>query len=96
MNVWIFLFFFAIAVGLVVLFVVGTSCGVSQRISHEDACDPYAPKEKKPEVQPALHLLKKNDLGVPCVTTMFSDMALAQGDPVRAFRVKGRGMLNTR
>lgn len=54
MNVWIFLFFFAIAVGLVVLFVVGTSCGVSQRIAHEDACDPYAPKEKKPEVQPVL------------------------------------------
>ncbi len=54
MNIWIFLFFFAIAAGLVVLFVVGTSCGVSQRISHEDACDPYAPKEKKQEVQPVL------------------------------------------
>lgn len=92
MNIWIFLFFFAIAAGLVVLFVVGTSCGVSQRISHEDACDPYAPKEKKPEVQPALHLLKKNDLGVPCVTTMFSDMALAQGDPVLAFNLKCLGM----
>lgn len=88
MNIWIFLFFFAIAAGLVVLFVVGTSCGVSQRISHEDACDPYAPKEKKPEVQPALHLLKKNDF----VTTMFSDMALAQGDPVLAFNLKCLGM----
>ena len=91
MNVWIFLFFFVIAAGLVVLFVVGTSCGVSQ-ITNEDACDPYAPKEKKPEVQPTLHLLKKNDLGVPCVTTMFSDMALAQGDPVRAYELKSLGM----
>ena len=63
MNIWIFLFFFVIAAGLVVLFVVGTSCGVSQQITNEDACDPYAPKEKKPEVQPTLHLLKKNDLG---------------------------------
>lgn len=47
MNIWIFLFFFAIAAGLVVLFVVGTSCGVSLQITNEDACDPYAPKEKK-------------------------------------------------
>ena len=92
MNVWIFLFFFVIAAGLVVLFVVRTSCGVSQQITNEDACDPYAPKEKKPEVQPTLHLLKKNDLGVPCVTTMFSDMALAQGDPVRAYELKSLGM----
>ena len=59
MNIWIFLFFFAIAAGLVVLFVVGTSCGVSQQITNEDACDPYAPKEKKPEVEPTLHLLRK-------------------------------------
>lgn len=92
MNIWIFLFFFVIAAGLVVLFVVGTSCGVSQQITNEDACDPYAPKEKKPEVQPTLHLLKKNDLGVLCATTLFSDSALARGDYDRAFELRSIGM----
>ena len=64
MNIWIFLFFFAIAAGLVVLFVVGTSCGVSLQITNEDACDPYAPKEKKNslfELQEGLVFKKRHD-----------------------------------
>ena len=83
MNIWIFLFFFALAAGLVVLFVVGTSCGVSQRITHEDACDPYAPKEKKNslfELQEGLVFKKRHDfLEQPHVDTrMFN-----QPDPMR-------------
>ena len=73
MNIWIFLFFFAIAAGLVVLFVVGTSCGVSQQITNEDACDPYAPKEKKNslfELQEGLVFKKRHDfLEQPHVAT---------------------------
>ena len=49
MNVWIFVFFFAVAIGLVMLFVVGTSAGIPQTIQTADACDPFSPKpEKKP------------------------------------------------
>ena len=63
MNVWIFLFFFVIAAGLVVLFVVGTSCGVSQQITNEDACDPYAPKEKKARSSANLASVKEKRFG---------------------------------
>ena len=49
MNIWLIIFFFVVAIGLVMLFVVGTSGGVVQQITNEDACDPYAPKsEEKP------------------------------------------------
>lgn len=49
MNIWLILFFFVVAIGLVMLFVVGTRGGVAQQITSEDACDPYAPKsEEKP------------------------------------------------
>lgn len=49
MNIWLIIFFFVVAIGLVMLFVVGTSGGMAQQITSEDACDPYAPKsEEKP------------------------------------------------
>lgn len=49
MNIWLIIFFFVVAIGLVMLFVVGTSGGVVQQITNEDASDPYAPKsEEKP------------------------------------------------
>ena len=50
MNIWLIIFFFVVAIGLVMLFVVGTSGGVAQQITSEDACDPYAKKQESNNV----------------------------------------------
>ena len=42
-----FLFFFAIFVGLALLLIIGTNAGISQKVTSEDACDPYAPPEEE-------------------------------------------------
>jgi len=37
MNIWVFVFFFAVFVGLAMLIIIGTNAGIAQVLSHNDA-----------------------------------------------------------
>ena len=77
--IW-FLFFFATFTGLALLFIIGTNAGVSQKVSSENACDPYV----------TLPLKVKKDSCVPVKPKKFDHWAgfggwaLAEGDIVQA------------